>query len=290
MKEIIVFLNGSFVPSSKANISVFDRGLLYGDGLFETMRSYRGKVFALDEHLQRMSRSAEFIRMHFSNNTARWHRIINKLLIYNKLDDKDSYIRITITRGVDYSRLTPSGHNLRPTEIVVVKPIPQRIKKNQVSGIKAVTLTFFKSSSVLSNIKSLNFLDNVIGAMMAKDMDTQEAIFISPEGTVLEGTVSNIFIIKNGRVKTPPLSSKILPGITRQTVIDIANKIGLEVAETPIRKIDLLKSDEAFVTNSIIEVTPLIIVDGGNIGGGRHGEITQKILKGYKDIIRRKEG
>jgi len=164
------------------------------------------------------------------------------------------------------------------------------IKKNQVSGIKAVTLTFFKSSSVLSNIKSLNFLDNVIGAMMAKDMDTQEAIFISPEGTVLEGTVSNIFIIKNGRVKTPPLSSKILPGITRQTVIDIANKIGLEVAETPIRKIDLLKSDEAFVTNSIIEVTPLIIVDGGNIGGGRHGEITQKILKGYKDIIRRKEG
>lgn len=285
MKEFIVFLNGSFLPASKANISVFDRGMLYGDGLFETMRAYRGKVFALEKHLERMACSAKILKIPFMNNANKWQQIINKLLKLNNLQNHDSYIRITLTRGIDFDGLLPKG-NIKPTIIVFTKPITSNIKKMQQTGIKAITLNFSKAYSKMSSIKSLNFIDNVIGSVMARNSGADEAIFTSPSGEILEGTISNIFIVKNGIVKTPPLKSGILPGITRQFVIDMAKNMGLNIEEMPVKTLDLINSDEAFITNSIIEITHLVMIDGKAIKTGRKGEITCKIQRALKNLLR----
>ncbi|MBI5892594.1 MAG: aminotransferase class IV [Deltaproteobacteria bacterium] len=283
MKNSTIYLNGSFLPASKANINVFDRGLLYGDGLFETMRAYKGKVFALEEHLKRMAHGAKVLKIPFMNNTNKWQQIINKLLKLNNLRDKDSYIRITLTRGIDFHGLLPKN-NIKPTIIVAAKPISAIVKKRQRTGIRAITINFSKASSQTSSIKSLNFIDNVIGIMMAKDMEADEAIFTSPSGEILEGTISNIFIVKNNHIKTPSIKSGILPGITRQFVINLAKKMGLKIGESPIKKIDILNSDEAFITNSIMEITPLIMVDKKIIGNGMPGKITRNIHKAYKNL------
>ncbi len=288
MKQLTVFLNGKFLPAVKANISVFDRGILYGDGLFETMRAYNGKVFALEEHLNRMACSAKTLKIPLTLGTRLqtldYEKIIQKLLKLNKLQDKDSYIRITLTRGFDIGGLLPKN-NLKPTIIVAAKPISSNIIKKQKTGIKAVTVNFSKMSSQLSSMKSLNFLDNIIGAVTARDKGADEAIFMGMSGEVLEGTISNIFIIKNNIIKTPPLKSGILPGITRQFVIDLVKKMGLKIREVPFKKEDILNSDETFMTNSIIEVMPLIMVDNEIINTGRKGEITCNIRMAYKNYI-----
>lgn len=284
MKESIVFLNGKFIPASKANISVFDRGLLYGDGLFETMRAYNGKVFALGEHLKRMAHGAKVLKIPFMNNTNKWHQIINKLLKLNNLQNHDSYIRTTLTRGIDFGGLLPKD-NIKPTIIVAAKPISAIVKKRQRTGIRAITINFSKVSSQALSIKSLNFIDNVIGIMMAKDMGAGEAIFTSPSKEILEGTISNIFIVKGNHIKTPLIKSGILPGITRQFVINLAKKMGLKISEVSIKRKDILNSDEAFITNSIMEITPLILIDKKIIGKGMPGKITRNIHKAYRCLI-----
>jgi len=285
----IVFLNGMFVPALKAKISVFDRGVLYGDGLFETMRAYNGKVFAIREHLERMYEGAKVLGMPFIpspfHQTSYIKGIIRRLLKFNNLENKDSYIRLTLTRGIDFKGILPSD-NIHPTTMVFAKPISRDIEKKQKIGIKAITIDFSKTYSHISAVKSLNFLDNIVGSLIAKNHGVDEALFTNAKGQVLEGTISNIFIAKKSIIKTPPLKSRILPGITRYFVIILAKKIGLKVVESPITIEDVIKSDEAFLTNSIIEITPLINIDREIIGKGKPGKITKKLQTAYKDLVR----
>lgn len=289
MNELIVFLNNSFVPAAQANISIFDRGILYGDGLFETMRAYKGRVFALQEHLDRLSFGANILKMPLKHtadiNTKTCRNIIQKLIKLNNLDKCDSYIRITLTRGIDCGGLIPKD-SLKPTLIVVAKPLAVDVlKKRQRVGIKGITLNFSKLHSIASIVKSLNFLDNVLGSVTAAACGADEAIFLNTKGEVLEGTTSNIFAVKDGAITTPSLASGILSGITRKFIIDISQKSGMSVKETAIKLSDIIKSKEAFITNSIIEVVPLIRINKRVIGSGRPGKITRLIHSEYKKVV-----
>ncbi|MBI5681860.1 MAG: aminotransferase class IV [Deltaproteobacteria bacterium] len=289
MERFIVFLNNSFVPASKANVSIFDRGILYGDGLFETIRAYKGRVFALEQHLKRLSLGAKVLRIPLIHasilKTNVCQNIIQQLLELNNLHDEDSYIRITLTRGVDYGGLMPRN-NIKPTMIIVAKPIASNIQKKQKAGIGAITVDFSRAYSKISLVKSLNFLDNVIGSMKAMANGADEAIFLSPDREVLEGTTSNVFIVKDGIIKTPPIKSGILTGITRGFIIDISENMGIRVKETTIKTLDVIKSDEAFITNSIIEVVPLIRLNKKSIGRERPGKITRLLQMEYNKQVK----
>ncbi len=282
--ELTVFVNGQYLPANEASISVFDRGLNYGDGVFETLRTYKGKIFALGLHIERLRKSAEKLAIPLKDDEASWKIILKRLLELNSLKEDDSYIRITITRGTDFGGLN-SDMKTEPNMIVINKPLRSSIKDQQKNGIKGAILDVRgESPYLLTNIKSLNFLPNVLGKMEVSAMGMDEGFFLSTRGSLTEGTTTNIFLIKDNELLTPPVEDGLLPGVTRNLVIDLAGRKGLEVTERGFDKEEVLHSDEAFVTNSVIEITPLIALDGETIGKGKAGKQTKKLLKAYKKL------
>lgn len=274
----IVFLNGQFLPIEKARVSIFDRGFTYSDGLFETMRIYRGKVFALDLHIQRMRIGAGELAIPFPDGIE---AMIPELIERNNLSRCDASIRITLTRGIDYGGLLPPV-NPSPTIVMVARPLDPRVKKRQREGVKATFLEGLNPS--LPWIKSLNRLPHILGAIESNRRGVDEGLFVTQDGEVLEGTVSNIFIVDNGLLKTPPPGG-ILPGITRRLVLELASRRGLFCQETSIMKWDTERCQEAFLTNSLLEVAPLVMVDGIPIGDGRMGPVTRGIQMAYRELV-----
>lgn len=283
--EGIVFLNGLYLPASEARVPIFDRGFTYGDGLFETMRIYRGKAFALDLHIQRMRIGAEELAIPFPDGIK---AIIPELIKRNDLSRCGGSIRITLTRGMD------SGHakrdsgllppvNPSPTVVIVARPLDPKVKERQREGVKATFLEGLKPS--LPWIKSLNRLPHILGAVEANRRGVDEGLFVTKDGEILEGTVSNIFIVDNDLLKTPPLGG-ILPGITRRFILELARRLGLSCQETSIMKGDMEGCQEAFLTNSLLEVAPLIMVDGMPIGDGRIGPMTRDIQRAYRELVK----
>lgn len=282
--ELTVFLNGQYLPANEASISVFDRGLNYGDGIFETLRTYKGEIFTLGLHIERLRESAKKLAIPLKDDEASWEIILKRLLELNSLQEEDSYIRITITRGTDFGGLN-SDMKTEPNMIVVNKPLRSSIKDQQKNGIKGTILDVRgKSPYMLTNIKSLNFLPNVLGKMEVSAMGMDEGFFLSTRGSLTEGTTTNIFLVKGNELLTPPVEDGLLPGVTRDIVIDLAGQKGLEVTERGFDKEEVLHSDEAFVTNSVIEITPLIELDRETIGKGKPGKKTKKLLKAYKKM------
>lgn len=282
--ELTVFVNGQYVPANEASISVFDRGLNYGDGIFETLRTYKGEIFALGLHIERLRRGAQKLAIPLKDDEASWGIILKRLLELNSLKKEDSYIRITITRGTDFGGLN-SDMKTEPTMIAINKPLRSSIKDQQKNGIKGIVLDIRgQSPYMLTNIKSLNFLPNVLGKMEVLAMSVDEGFFLNPKGSLTEGTTTNVFLIKGNELLTPPVADGLLPGVTRDIVIDLAGQKGLEVTERGFDKEEVLHSDEAFVTNSVIEITPLIELDGETIGKGKPGKKTKKLLKAYKKL------
>ena len=282
--ELTVFVNGQYLPANEASISVFDRGLNYGDGIFETLRTYKGEIFALGLHIERLRKALKKLAIPLKDDEACWKIILKRLLELNSLKEEDSYIRITITRGTDFGGLN-SDMKTEPNMIVVNKPLRSSIKDQQKNGIKGTILDVRgKSPYMLTNIKSLNFLPNVLGKMEVLAMGIDEGFFLSTKGSLTEGTTTNIFLIKGNELLTPPVEDGLLPGVTRDIVIDLAGQKGLEVTERGFDKEEVLHSDEAFVTNSVIEITPLIELDGETIGKGKPGKQTKKLLKAYKKL------
>ncbi|HLE08369.1 MAG TPA: aminotransferase class IV [Thermodesulfobacteriota bacterium] len=296
MKSEKVYINGRIVPSKLACVSVFDRGLNYADGVFETMKAKEGRVFLLKEHLKRLKRGAEILNIP-SPPFGEMEKAIKKLLKINNLSGKKANIKIILTRGEDMGGHLPQKKP-KPTVIITARRLDtESIRRMQKTGVKAVLLNsppFSKASPSflkrgqgrlggLGGIKSLDYLSNVLGKIKAQKKGAYEGIFIE-NGKLLEGTSTNVFIVKDGVLKTPPLKS-ILQGITRKAVIDIAKKSHIPAKETPVSAGELKKAAEAFITNSIIGIVPLIRVDSFRIGSGKRGNIT-RLLQEY---LRKKE-
>ena len=280
MQELLVYINGKFVPKSEAKVSVFDHGFLYGDGVFEGIRAYNGRVFKIKEHIDRLYDSAKAIALEIPISKEQFMEIILETLRKNNL--RDAYIRPIVTRGVGDLGLDPRKCG-EPTIIVIAQPWEKLYGDLYEKGIKAVTVTVRRNAidSLPPNIKSMNYLNNILAKIEANVKGGDEAIFLDHNGYVSEGSGDNIFVVKNGVIMTPPTINN-LKGITREVVIEIIHELGIPFKETNLSIYDLYTADEVFVTGTAAEVCPIVWIDGRVIGDGKPGEITKKIMKEFR--------
>ena len=283
--ELHVYIDGKFYPKSEAKISVYDHGLLYGDGVFEGIRAYNGIVFHLKEHIDRLYRSAHPIFLEIPLTKAELTEALLETLRKNNL--KDAYIRLVVTRGVGDLGLDPRRCP-KPTVIIITEPTlvlhsPEKLEK----GISTV-ITWVRRNSVdaaTHELKSLNYLNSILGKIEANNSGVDEAICLDKAGFVCEGVGENIFIVRDGKLLTPPLSSGALDGITRAFVIELAEKMGIEVIERNITPNELFTADEAFFTGTAAEVAPIHDVNGRVIGAGKQGPVTKRIMQKFMDAL-----
>ena len=281
----VVYLNGRYMQAERAKVSAFDRGFSFGDGLFETLRAYSGWVFGLDRHLRRLGRGAAQIGLQFEGDVGRWRRVMSRLLRRNGLMDADSSLRLTVTRGMDIlGTLLPPEAVPSPTLFLVARPVEGTIAERQQLGIGVVTIQWGDPFNPFG-IKSLGYLYHMLAMIRAREQGAHEALFVASDGSVVEGATSNVFCVANGVLTTPPEDAGLLPGITREVVIELARKEGLDVREAPLPLEELLASDEAFLTGSVKEVMPLIAIDGKQIGSGNPGAITRLLHQRYREAV-----
>ena len=277
----IVYLNGNLVPLSQAGISPLDYGFLYGYGLFETMRAYEGFVFRLDKHLNRLAGSAE--RLGIPTVTAGLKEAVTATLQANKL--RDARIRITVSIGE--GGIAPDPRQCqKPTVLVMAeryKPHPERVYS---TGFKTIVSSLVRySRSPLSIIKTANYMENMLAKQEATAAGANEAIRLNEKGFLAEASMSNIFLIIGDRLMTPPLESGILPGITREAVIELASRLGISTIERDITIEELFRAQEAFLTNSLIEVMPLTEINGKPVASGKPGLITVRLRTAYRKLV-----
>jgi len=282
--ELLVYIDGRFVPESEAKISVFDHGFLYGDGVFEGIRAYDGKVFRLREHIDRLYDSARAINLEIPLSKEEFENIILETLRRNGL--RDAYIRPIVSRGVGDLGLDPRKCK-KPTVIVITKPWGKLYGDLYSRGLKAVTVAVRRNSfdALPPNIKSLNYLNNVLAKIEANVKGGDEAIFLDRNGYVSEGSGDNIFVVKRGKITTPPAINN-LRGITREVVIEIIQRLGIPFCEANLGLYDLYTADEVFVTGTAAEVAPIVEIDGRVIGDGRPGKLTRRIMEEFEKVTR----
>jgi len=291
--EEIVYLNGVLIPRSEARVSVFDHGFLYGYGLFETMRTYRGKIFLLERHLKRLLGSAETIGLASNLSGIDLGRACQDTLRANGLED--ARLRLTVSRG-EVDTFPETGISSTPTVLVTAKGYTPLSAGIYNRGFKAGVSSLRRCrQSLISRIKSANYLISVLARMEAEAYGLDEALLLNESGFIAEGSISNIFFATSSSLVTPPLESGILPGITREVVIEMADTLGINVAERDVRLADLGQFDEAFLTNSVIEIMPLVAVrdDAGQtvtIGLGKPGKVTRRLMSAYKEMVERETG
>ena len=279
--EQIVYLNGSLVPRSQAVISPFDLGFLYGYGLFETMRAYSGRIFRLEKHLERLLKSAKALSLPLDAFDLK--RACHDTLKANKL--KEARIRLTVSLGEGEAAPDLPRHP-KPTVLVTAAryvPLSDEVYRK---GYKAVVSTIDQDSqSPLSHLKSANYLNHILARREAKASGADEAILLNERGFLCEGSTSNIFLVSKKNLITPGEESGCLPGITRQVVIELAQGLGISLARREVRLEELLHADEAFLTNSIMELMPVAEVNGQRIG---RGKVTERLMQAYKETVVKK--
>lgn len=281
--EELVYLNGRFVSKSKAKISVFDYGFCYGDGLFETMRSYNGQVFRLAAHLERLFSSSKIIDLKIPLTRDQLKQAAMKIIRHNKLDS--ACLRLTISRGVSEERLEPSSCQQATVVLSAakLKPYPKEFYQE---GIKTIVSSIRRNErSVLSRLKSLSFLDSLLAREEARERGADGAIMLNSQDYVSEASTSNLFMVKGGKLFTPPIEAGCLPGITRQVVVGLANRLSIGFRETLFRLNDLAKADEIFLTNSLAEIMPVTRLDDKEISSGRPGSITKELTQSYRKLV-----
>lgn len=280
-----IWINKRFVDIDKAKISVFDRSFLYGDGVFETMRSYQGAVFKLNEHLNRLFASLKIIRIKTPYSKAQIRNAVYKTLKANKL--KDAYIRVAITRGEGRFGISYKDR-LVPNVIIVAKRFGGYPGWMYSRGIRAnVSKIRQNEHSPLSRIKSSNFLHYILARSYAKEKGYDEAILMNTAGFLACAATSNIFLVKNNMVITPGLDSGVLAGITRGVIIKIAGGTKFRVMEKTVSYRELVNADEVFLTNSLAEVIPVVKIDSGKIGTGMPGRVTRLLHLAFKNVSSR---
>jgi branched-chain amino acid aminotransferase len=282
MSELLIYVNGDFVPRSEARVSVYDHGFLYGDGVFESIKAYSGRVFKLKDHVDRLYDSAKAIAMDIYLTKDEMTEIILETLRKNNL--KDAYVRLIVSRGIGDLGLDPRKCK-KPNVIVIAQGWGTMYGNLYEAGITGVSVCVRRNApDVLSpNIKSLNYLNNILAKIEANEKGGDEAIFLDQNGLVCEGSADNIFVVKNGKIYTP-LTISNLKGITRATVIEVLNQMGYETIEANLGLFDLYTADEIFVTGTLAEMAPLIKIDGRLIGDGKPGPLTRKLAKGLKEV------
>ena len=280
-----VYINGTFFDKEDARISVFDHGLLYGDGVFEGLRSYCGKVFRLHEHLERLFESARAIHLQIPMAIDSLADAVNEALKVNGIDD--GYVRLVVTRGVGTLGLDPAQTS-DPQVIIIADRITLYPEEFYTNGLKIVTVSTVRNhpAALSPRIKSLNYLNNILAKIEGKQAGCIEALMLNHKGEVAECTGDNIFLVRRGILLTPPREAGILDGITRQAVCELAVESGLEVQEIPLTRHDVFIADECFLTGTAAEVIPVIEVDSRMIGDGRPGPITQDLIKQFHQLAR----
>ena len=280
-----IFIDGKFLNERDAKVSVFDHGLLYGDGVFEGIRAYNGRVFKLKEHIDRLFYSAKAILLEIPMSHAALMKATVETIRANKL--RDCYVRLVVTRGVGNLGLNPRSCK-KPTVIIIAGKIQVYPAELYAKGMDIVTVPTVRNlhSALNPAIKSLNYLNNILAKIEANNAGVEEAVMLNAEGFVAEGTADNLFIIKNGEVSTPPLSAGALYGITRQTVIELAQASGLKVSEPNLTRYDLFNADECFLTGTGAEIMPVVKIDGRIIGAGKPGKLTQQLVEDYHALTK----
>ncbi len=285
-KELLVYIDGKFYPKSEAKISVYDHGLLYGDGVFEGIRVYNGVIFKLKEHLDRLFRSAHLIMLKIPMSKEEITKNIIETLKKNNL--RDAYIRLVITRGIGDLGLDPAKCP-KPTVIIITEPLIEVHKPEaKERGVSAI-ISWVKRDSVDATsheIKSLNYLNSILAKIEANNAGVDEAICLDQRGFVCEGAAENLFIVKNGKIYTPPLTTGALAGITRNFVMELAKKLGYTVIEKDITPSELLTADEVFFTGTAVEITPVREINKRIIGDGKPGPITRHLMEEFKKAVR----
>lgn len=276
-----VFLNGRLVPAHRAAVSVYDRGLLYGDGLFETVRAYCGVVFALEAHLARLRRSARALGLPVPPYD--WRHVLGRLLTRNRLADCDASIRITLTRGAAPLGLLPPPRP-RPTTVIMARPAEAELVQHQARGVTVHVLDFDRGGLPAEH-KGLHYLPSIMGRLAARRAGAYEGVFVSPEGLVREGTTTSLFIAYGGRLVTSPVHG-ILPGITRARVIHLARRLGIATEERDFTVAEMQAADEVFLTASVAEIVPVVRIGAAMIGRGAPGPLTRRLQDAYRRAVK----
>lgn len=285
-RELEVYIDGKYYPKSEAKVSVYDHGLLYGDGVFEGIRAYHGVVFKLKEHIERLYTSAHTIMLQIPLTQREMVKGVLDTLKRNQL--KDSYIRLVVTRGVGDLGLDPRKCP-KATVIIITEPmIALHSKDKKEKGITAMIVWVKRDpvDATTHEVKSLNYLNSILGKIESNIAGVDEAICLDKTGFVCEGVAENIFIVKGGKIFTPPTSTGALRGITRVLVMRLAEKLGYPMNEANITASELFTADEVFLTGTAAEITPVREINKRTIGGGKPGPITKKLMQEFYKLVK----
>jgi branched-chain amino acid aminotransferase len=281
-----IWISGQLYDKENAKISVYDHGLLYGDGVFEGMRSYSGKVFRQEQHLDRLWKSAKAIWLEIPMTQQALGKAVNETLAANGI--KDGYIRLVVTRGSGALGLDPNKCS-NPQVIIITDHISLYPKEFYDNGLTIITASTVRNhpAALSPRIKSLNYLNNIMAKIEGLQAGCVEALMLNHKGEVAECTGDNIFLVRSGQLYTPPLDAGILEGITRDAIIEIAREAGYAVNEVALTRHDVFIADEVFLTGSAAEVIPVVKLDSRVIGDGKPGLVTRELTKLFHELIRR---
>ena len=286
VREAKIYIDGKFYSEANAKVSVFDHGLLYGDGIFEGIRFYNGRVFRLEQHLERLWNSARSICLEIPITRQEMTEALLETIRQNHL--RDGYIRLVVTRGVGNLGLNPEQCK-NPSVIIIVATIALYHEDFYRQGLSIVTVATRRSNPASLNpaVKSLNYLNNVMARIEANLASADEALMLNDAGNVAECTADNVFIIKHSQIFTPPITAGALQGITRSVVFDIAGEFDLKVVEADFTRHDIFVADECFLTGTAAEIVPVVKTDGRIIGNGKPGPITTRIIARFRDMTQK---
>jgi branched-chain amino acid aminotransferase len=280
-----IYINGEYLDEQDAKISVFDHGLLYGDGVFEGIRAYNGRVFKLKEHIDRLFYSAKAIMLNLPKTHSEIIRAVVESCRMNQI--RDGYIRLVVTRGVGTLGLNPNSCK-SPQIIIIADRIQLYAQEQYEHGLEIVTVPTTRNlhSALNPAIKSLNYLNNILAKIEANNAGCEEAIMLNAEGYVAECTGDNLFIVKGRHLLTPPLSAGALYGITREVVMELAHDMGWAISEPNLTRYDLFNADECFLTGTGAELIPVVKIDGRVIGSGHPGPATRDLIVRYHALTK----
>jgi branched-chain amino acid aminotransferase len=285
VKSLQIYVDGKFFDQAEAKVSVFDHGLLYGDGVFEGIRFYNGRVFRMEAHMDRLWESAHSICLNIPISRREMDEALLETIRQNGL--RDGYVRLIVTRGVGNLGLNPIQCK-RPSIIIIASTIALYSEETYRRGLTVVTVPTRRMGPATLNpaIKSLNYLNNVLARIEANLANADEALMLNDAGNIAECTADNLFVVKRGQIMTPPISAGALRGITRGVVFDIAAELEIKISEPELTRHDLYIADEAFLTGTAAEVIPMVKVDGRTIGDGKPGEITKRTIARFRELTR----
>lgn len=280
-----VWLDGRLVDRADAKVSVFDHGLLYGDGVFEGIRAYNGRIFRCDDHLERLFQSAKAIRLTMPLSREQLRAAIQQTIEANDL--RDCYIRLVITRGIGTLGLSPIRCE-RPSVFIITDLLELYPREMYEKGMAVITSSVIRNhpDALSPRVKSLNYLNNILAKLEALDAGVSEAIMLNHEGNVAECTADNIFIVRQGQVQTPTTSDGILEGVTRRVIFELCRQLKIPCSEKTLQRHDLYVADECFLTGTGAEVIPVTQIDARPIGTGQPGSITRTLVDAFRRHVR----